>query len=198
MVCNSNSYLLFCFILDKKERENNKKEKIIKEGRDRMSKEELFRLFSRFPGQKHVMETCKMGQGKETCRYLRVGSSWECLKANCSLRKNIDKRVENGEIVTKGDNCMGLLGLIIQNQEKLRDKKASYIRYYCHIDANFEKMETGDGILKIIMGKNKKKLEFTFDTDNDNLDIVVDSDGINFFQNLNLGDHFTRRIVIFF
>ena len=107
-------------------------------------------------------------------------------------------------MVAKGDNCMGLLGLTIQNQEKLRGKKASYIGYYCHMDVNFEKMEIEDredGILKITMcWNNKKKLEFAFSINE--LDIIVyeevNKQSINFFKNLWLGNSFTERIAIFF
>lgn len=152
--------------------------------------EELFRLFSRFPTQKHVIEICKMGRGEETCRYLGTGSRWECLKTNCSLRKNIDKRVENGEIVTKGDNCEGFLGLVIQNQKELRGKKVSYVRPYCDITASLKKIEIGDDMLRVTMcWKNGKKSDIILDISN--LDIKVDHEGINFFQN-------SKKVTVFF
>ena len=159
--------------------------------------EELFRLFSRFPTQKHVIEICKMGQGKETCRYLATGSRWECLKTSCLLKKNIDKKVENGEMIAKGDNCQGLLGLVIRNQRELKGKKVSYIRPYCNITSGLKKIEVRDGILTITMfWQNGRKLDIALDIND--LDIIVNREGINFFQNLNLGDNFTKRIVIFF
>ena len=156
-----------------------------------------------------------MGQGKETCRYLGVGSRLECFKTSCSFKKDIDKRVKNNEMVAKGDNCMGLLGLIIQNQEKLKGNKASYIRCYCQMNANFKKIEIEDEdkkietededkILKITMcWNNKKKLEFAFSINE--LDIIVyeevneqvNEQSINFFQNLGLGNNFIQRFAIF-
>lgn len=56
---------------------------------------------------KYVEETCKMGQGKECCRYLGVGSKgWECLKLT-TFKKVIDARHDAGEMIAQGDNCGG-------------------------------------------------------------------------------------------
>ena len=163
-----------------------------------MSKEELFRIFSRFPSQKHVIETCKMGREEETCRYLAMGSGWECSKANCSLRKNIDKGVENGEIVTKGDNCMGLLGLIIKEQEKLRGREANYTRPYFAMTSKFKKIEIEDTLRVIMNWKNKKGVEkgAEFEFDINDLNIALNSKSVSFFQNL--GGNFIKQFTISF
>ncbi|MBU3942765.1 hypothetical protein KKA24_02160 [Patescibacteria group bacterium] len=162
-----------------------------------MAEGELFKLFSRFPTQKHVIEICKMGQGKETCRYLAVGSSWECLKTNCSLRKNINKRVEINEIIAKGDNCEGPLGLIIKEQEKLRGRKAIYARPYFTMTSKLKKIEIED-TLRIIMDWEDKKgvekgAEFEFDIND--LNIALNSKSVNFFQNCG---NFIKQFTIYF
>ncbi len=169
----------------------------------KMAEVEPFKVFSEFPTNKHVMEICKAEQGKKTCRYLTTDSCWKCLKMNSLEKVIIDERVKNKEMAAKSDNCMGLLGLIIKKKEKLRGKKASYIRYYSQMDANFEKIEieNENEILKITMcWNNKKKFELAFTIKE--LDITVDEQvneqTVSLFQNLWLGDNFIQRIVIFF
>ena len=50
---------------------------------------------------------CKIGAGKECCRYLACGADgFECLK-NTSAAKLLDKRVEADTITAQGDNCVG-------------------------------------------------------------------------------------------
>lgn len=96
-----------------------------------------------------------------------------------------------------------LLKLIIEKQEELKGKETTYTRPYATITSRFQKIEIEieENILKLTMDwKNKKGLEkgleFTFDIND--LDIVVDRQSINFFQNLNLGENFTKRISIYF
>jgi hypothetical protein len=167
-----------------------------------VEKENLFEIFSRFPTQKHGIEICKLGQKEKTCRYLFTDSTkgwrWGCIKTN-NLRKLIETRVKNNETSAKGDNCEGLLGLIIKEQQKLKGRKVIYIRPYCQITSNLKKIEIEDNIFRIVMEwENKRKLEFAFDIDD--LDIIVNSQGIDFFQNLNkeLGENFIKQFTIFF
>ena len=105
----------------------------------------------------------------------------------------------------KDSKKLQLLKLIVKNKKKLEGGKAIYVRFYGGFTGNLRKIEMEDGILRIIIGwksiigwESKKKAEFVFNIDNDNLDIVVDREGINFFRNLNLGDVSTERITVFF
>lgn len=56
---------------------------------------------------KHVKETCKIGQEHECCRYLILGSSgFECAKLTY-MKINLDIRAELKRMVARGDNCEG-------------------------------------------------------------------------------------------
>lgn len=90
-------------------------------------KENLYSLLVSFPGKEHVEKVCKIGQGEKTCRYLVIssGKGFECSKAS-SLRQTIDRRFAGGTMNAKGDNCGGLLGVIIENQEILKGRKIQY------------------------------------------------------------------------
>jgi hypothetical protein len=58
---------------------------------------------------KHIKEVCKIGQGKECCRYLLCGpDGFECAKPNIYIRNTIDARVREGTFTAQGDNCKGL------------------------------------------------------------------------------------------
>lgn len=55
---------------------------------------------------KHILNVCKIGQGKECCRYLVAGSKGlECGKLDATLRRVIDQRVHN--MTAQADNCEG-------------------------------------------------------------------------------------------
>jgi hypothetical protein len=57
---------------------------------------------------KHITEICKMGQGKDCCRYLTCGSEgFMCAKLNPSLAMILDKRVREETITARADNCKG-------------------------------------------------------------------------------------------
>lgn len=53
-----------------------------------------------------VKETCKPGT-KDCCRYLMMGSGWECAKLT-GLKYLLDARVAEGSIRAVGDNCPGV------------------------------------------------------------------------------------------
>lgn len=56
---------------------------------------------------KHIKEVCKIGQGKECCRYLVMGArGFECVKYS-EMATVLDLRVETDTIVAQGDNCEG-------------------------------------------------------------------------------------------
>ena len=56
----------------------------------------------------YVMNTCKLGQGAECCRYLTMGiDGWECAK-NKPLARIIDERFKADMMNAQGDNCEGV------------------------------------------------------------------------------------------
>lgn len=93
-----------------------------------MKEEELFKIFSKFPSKEHIEKICKPGskEGK-TCRFLVVEplKGFRCAKAS-NIRKALDDKVAKGEMNAKGDNCEGLLGFIIEQQEKLKGKTVTH------------------------------------------------------------------------
>ena len=60
-----------------------------------------------------IKDVCKIGQGKECCRYLILGAKgFECGKVNPEEREMLDRR--KGRMVAQGDNCEGR---ILEEQE---------------------------------------------------------------------------------
>lgn len=54
----------------------------------------------------HIRSVCKIGQGKNCCRYLVVGGKgFECGKESETLKIMIDKRVQT--MTAQSDNCNG-------------------------------------------------------------------------------------------
>lgn len=168
---------------------------------------ELFKIFSEFPTNKHVMEICKPNQGKRTCRYLTTGSCWKCLKMNNSKKVIIDERVKSNQMSARADNCIGLLGLIIKKKEELRNKKAAFGRLYFTIKKTLKEIEIvkeieiEGNILRLTMNwKNKKGKEEgrKFDFEIDKLNVVLNSKFVIFFQKLDLGENSIKKFTIFF
>ena len=57
--------------------------------------------------REHAFQVCKIGQGKECCRYFMVGAGgFECAK-NTKMKKYLDSRVKENSITALGDNCEG-------------------------------------------------------------------------------------------
>ena len=57
----------------------------------------------------HAKGVCRVGCGKECCRYLTMSPlGWSCEK-HSSLRPLLDARVEMGTMNAQGDNCEGRL-----------------------------------------------------------------------------------------
>jgi len=55
-----------------------------------------------------LKNVCKIGAGKECCRYLACGADgFECLK-NTPLATVMDNRVKAGKANAQGNNCDGL------------------------------------------------------------------------------------------
>lgn len=56
---------------------------------------------------KHVKDICKIGQGRDCCRYLVAGSDgFECAKLT-SMKASIDWRVATSTMTAIDDNCDG-------------------------------------------------------------------------------------------
>jgi len=55
----------------------------------------------------HVKNVCKLGQGAECCKYLVMGTVFECMKTNSSDKKVIDDNWAKNPHVAQGDNCNG-------------------------------------------------------------------------------------------
>ena len=61
-----------------------------------------------FIEDEYVLRVCRPGS-KETCRYLLMSpKGWECGKVILDLKDTLDKRVEQGLMKAKGDNCTGI------------------------------------------------------------------------------------------
>jgi hypothetical protein len=66
-----------------------------------------------YPDWQHIQAVCKIGKGKECCRYLAIGHSttlgaagWSCEK-HSNMRAILDARVAAGKHRARGDNCPG-------------------------------------------------------------------------------------------
>ena len=56
--------------------------------------------------REYVIETCKLGQGHDCCRYLLGGpKGFECAKNSPALKLQLDARGDS--MVARGDNCEG-------------------------------------------------------------------------------------------
>lgn len=63
---------------------------------------------------RRVKDVCKIGQGADCCRYLACGAKlFECLK-HTSLKGELDRRVSEGSMTARGDNCEGVLNPPLQ------------------------------------------------------------------------------------
>jgi len=68
----------------------------------------------------HIKNVCKIGQGKECCRYLTMGpDGWNCERNNPGMKNAIDKRVESGSFTAQEINCDGKTALFLNRNEKL-------------------------------------------------------------------------------
>ncbi|PCI20155.1 hypothetical protein COB64_02490 [Candidatus Wolfebacteria bacterium] len=158
--------------------------------------ETIFSSTKSFPQDEHIEKTCKPGKGKKTCRYLTMTSNgWSCAKYN-SIKDTIDDRVSKGEMKAVGDNCDGILGQIIENQELLQGKRIEYKERMPSFETSgvLEKVEIKDGELCFIAdweGETEGTISITVD----NLDVNVLLDRITFGV---LGlDHIAGRTTIF-
>jgi len=55
----------------------------------------------------HVKTICRIGQGKECCRYLTVGPQGFMCAKHTSIKQYLDFRVKNNDITAQGNNCDG-------------------------------------------------------------------------------------------
>ncbi len=120
----------------------------------------LFETLLAFPTEEQVKNVCQPGQGEKTCRYLTAGGRplWYCAKAS-SLKAALDERVAKGTMKARGDNCGGLLGLIMDNQEDLVGKKVEYKETMptCVSNGTFTIMEIKDKFLNLFWKVGEKE-----------------------------------------
>jgi len=68
--------------------------------------------------ERTLKNVCRIGEGKDTCRYImRNQEDYVCVK-NSIIQLTIDETVEKQGMVAKGNNCPGLI-----NQEELVNGK---------------------------------------------------------------------------
>ena len=152
-----------------------------------------------FPTEKHVEKFCKLGEGEETCRYfsLAMGGSprWSCEKTS-SVKRLIDERIGQGTMNAKGDNCEGLLGLIMDNQKQLEGKRLEYSESMPSYRSSgvFKRMEIKSGILCLVWEEGGKKESNSLSVND--LGITVARQSIT-FDIAGLGS-FAGRTIIFF
>ncbi len=118
-----------------------------------------------FPSEEHIVKVCKEGQKEKTCRYLVVGDKYCCEKFG-RLKDLLDENVKENKMKNKGDNCGGILDILIKNQKELVDKKVYYEEAIPRIElfGSFIRFRirkySGSEILGIIWkekGKNKEE-----------------------------------------
>ena len=97
------------------------------------------------------------------------------------MKQMLDKRVAQNSMAAKGDNCAGIIGQLIENQENLKGKQVEYRESMprVRISAIFNRMEIDDGILNIIVD-NAGKEEVISSINTDYLGMNIDQSGITF------------------
>lgn len=85
----------------------------------------LRELLANFPSPEHVEEVCRRGQKDKTCRFLVVSDGWKCEKFG-PCKEVLNKQAESGKMGAKGDNCLGILYILLQHQKELVGKRAEY------------------------------------------------------------------------
>lgn len=151
-----------------------------------------------FPMKERVKEICKSGQGEKTCRYLKTGSiGWRCAKFSSS-EKGIDQRVASGAIHAKGDNCGGVIDLIMENQAVLKGRKVEYKESISAAErkGTLKKLCVRDGALRIIADWEEPGVNPDREIPIDALGIALAKDGIS-FEIVRLGA-FGGRTKVFF
>ena len=74
----------------------------------------------------HVKTVCKIGQGAACCRYLTAGGGgFSCAKFT-SLREGPDERAKDKKMNALGDNCGGMLQMILDRKGELVGKMVTY------------------------------------------------------------------------
>jgi len=152
---------------------------LVREGRELTG--ELYELFSSFPNSDQVEKFCQPGKGKKTCRYLTVDKRGFGCAMTGILKKNIDKRVEEGEMVASSINCEGVLGLVLSRQEGLKGNKIIHKETMPNfqIEGVFQEMKTENGQLFLIAHWKGEGMERAF-YKTDSLNIEVKPHGITF------------------
>jgi len=85
----------------------------------------LTELLANFPSPEHVEKICRRGQKDKTCRFLVVSDGWKCEKFG-PCKEALNKQAESGKMGAKGDNCQGILDILLQHQKELVGKRTEY------------------------------------------------------------------------
>jgi hypothetical protein len=103
-----------------------------------------------FLTEEYINKFCELGKGKETCRYLTMGSGWDCEKGT-SLGRYLDERVEANTMNAQGDNCPGAIGFLCDGKliGDLKGKKVSHEESMpsYHAMGTVEELSIDDGML---------------------------------------------------
>ena len=95
----------------------------------------LMHKLSAFPADSHIREVCERSGGDGQCRYLTaVYTSGGTVRNTCEkygrLRNVIDQRVAENSMRRKGDNCDGLVGVLMHELGSLIGARVEYIESY--------------------------------------------------------------------
>jgi len=117
---------------------------------------------------KHIKHVCKIGKKEKTCRFLALGELFSCEKFG-SLGCTINDRVKENKMVARGDNCDGLLGVIIENKADLIGKKVKYKESFPTIVI--------DGTVKdLVFEKEKKEFTLHIDAGENSFPFMINTD----------------------
>jgi hypothetical protein len=70
----------------------------------------------------YLINICKLGRGRECCRYLVAGRRFECAKLT-PLKETIDARVAARSFSAQGDNCEGVTAGIDLDERQMHDPR---------------------------------------------------------------------------
>jgi len=80
---------------------------------------------SLFVSQDQLKTICNIQDGAKACRYIVLGvNGFTCVK-HTMMKEVLDKMVDEGKMVSKGDNCSGLCQGILSNANKKENKEKS-------------------------------------------------------------------------
>jgi hypothetical protein len=70
----------------------------------------------------YIKQICKMGQGKDCCRYLMAGAKGFICGKHTSAKPLLDERVATNTMIAQGDNCGGYPSSLPLSELSVSDK----------------------------------------------------------------------------